>query len=173
MLERSEEYTEFAVSQMDYIMGGKTGRSFVVGFGNNPPVRPHHRSSTCQVGTLSNNTFQSQGRKISPNLFTRTPQLRATGMFSMVISPMLMCWVALWWVPFLWPPKLYICNLTLVSCVCKCRLVVQSHLTTLMLIREMTMWPMRWHVITTRPSEGSWLVCTWRNAWIKIPDTSQ
>ena len=96
MLERSEEYTEFAVSQMDYIMGGKTGRSFVVGFGNNPPVRPHHRSSACQVGTVSNNTHESQDHKFPPDLFTRTPQLLVTGMFSMVINPMLMCLVALW-----------------------------------------------------------------------------
>lgn len=31
---------------MDYILD-KTGRSFVVGFGNNSPQKPHHRSSSC------------------------------------------------------------------------------------------------------------------------------
>ena len=28
-------------------MLGDGGRSFVVGFGNNPPKKPHHRSSSC------------------------------------------------------------------------------------------------------------------------------
>ena len=28
-------------------MLGSSGRSFVVGFGVNPPVSPHHRSSSC------------------------------------------------------------------------------------------------------------------------------
>jgi len=36
-------YRQFARSQIDYALGNG-GRSFVVGFGNNPPVRPHHRS---------------------------------------------------------------------------------------------------------------------------------
>lgn len=40
----TEKYRIFAKSQMDYILGD-TGRSFVVGFGNNPPSRPHHRAS--------------------------------------------------------------------------------------------------------------------------------
>ena len=31
---------------MGYILGD-TGRSFVVGYGVNPPQRPHHRSSSC------------------------------------------------------------------------------------------------------------------------------
>jgi len=39
-------YTELAVSQAQYIMG-ESGRSLVVGYGSNPPVRPHHRSSLC------------------------------------------------------------------------------------------------------------------------------
>jgi len=36
-------YRQFAKSQIDYALGD-TGRSFVCGFGVNPPVRPHHRS---------------------------------------------------------------------------------------------------------------------------------
>lgn len=32
--------------QLGYILGD-TGRSFVVGYGTNPPARPHHRSSSC------------------------------------------------------------------------------------------------------------------------------
>jgi hypothetical protein len=33
-------------SQLGYILGD-TGRSFVVGYGTNPPTQPHHRSSSC------------------------------------------------------------------------------------------------------------------------------
>nr|ANR02619.1 endo-b-1,4-glucanas [Perinereis aibuhitensis] len=36
----------FARNQINYMLGS-TGRSFVVGFGNNPPQRPHHRASSC------------------------------------------------------------------------------------------------------------------------------
>ena len=36
----------FVDAQIGYILGD-TGRSYVVGFGNNPPLRPHHRSSSC------------------------------------------------------------------------------------------------------------------------------
>ena len=34
---------KFAKKQLDYILGSN-GRSYVVGFGVNPPERPHHRS---------------------------------------------------------------------------------------------------------------------------------
>ncbi|XP_037042777.1 endoglucanase E-4-like [Bradysia coprophila] len=39
-------YRNFARQQIDYMLGS-TGRSFVVGFGVNPPQRPHHTSSSC------------------------------------------------------------------------------------------------------------------------------
>ncbi|XP_077869110.1 uncharacterized protein LOC144360098 [Saccoglossus kowalevskii] len=39
-------YRQFAKDQLGYILGD-TGRSFVCGFGENPPVYPHHRSSSC------------------------------------------------------------------------------------------------------------------------------
>jgi len=38
---------DFARSQIHYMLGD-AGRSFVVGFGNNPPQRPHHASSSCK-----------------------------------------------------------------------------------------------------------------------------
>lgn len=37
-------YRNFAREQIHYALGS-TGRSFVVGFGTNPPQRPHHTSS--------------------------------------------------------------------------------------------------------------------------------
>ena len=40
------EYRAFARKQIHYMLGD-TGRSFVVGFGKNPPRRPHHASSSC------------------------------------------------------------------------------------------------------------------------------
>jgi hypothetical protein len=37
------EYRKWAKSQIGYALGD-TGRSFVVGFGVNPPTQPHHRA---------------------------------------------------------------------------------------------------------------------------------
>lgn len=41
---RAETYQAFAKSQADYALGS-TGRSFVVGFGENSPEKPHHRTA--------------------------------------------------------------------------------------------------------------------------------
>ena len=41
---RAEYCQEFAKSQADYALGS-TGRSFVIGFGQNPPKNPHHRTA--------------------------------------------------------------------------------------------------------------------------------
>lgn len=39
-------YSTFARTQIDYTLGANPGnRSFVCGFGNNPPLNPHHRSA--------------------------------------------------------------------------------------------------------------------------------
>jgi hypothetical protein len=38
----------FARQQIHYILGS-TGRSFVIGYGVNPPQKPHHRASSCQL----------------------------------------------------------------------------------------------------------------------------
>ena len=38
------EGRNFALAQMHYILGDN-GRSYVCGFGHNPPVRPHHRGA--------------------------------------------------------------------------------------------------------------------------------
>ncbi|XP_070565300.1 endoglucanase G-like [Ptychodera flava] len=45
-VEPVDEYVSWAKSQIDYILGDG-GHSFMVGFGENPPQRPHHRSSSC------------------------------------------------------------------------------------------------------------------------------
>jgi hypothetical protein len=39
----SDFYRQFAKSQIDYILGD-SGRSYVVGFGYNPPTHVHHRA---------------------------------------------------------------------------------------------------------------------------------
>lgn len=42
--DKTAVYWDFAVSQADYALGS-SGRSYVVGFGENPPEHPHHRTS--------------------------------------------------------------------------------------------------------------------------------
>jgi hypothetical protein len=39
----SDFYRQFVKTQIDYILGD-SGRSYVVGFGNNPPTHARHRS---------------------------------------------------------------------------------------------------------------------------------
>lgn len=48
---KSSAFREFAKKQIHYMLGD-SGRSFVVGFGTNPPVRPHHRSSSCPLSPV-------------------------------------------------------------------------------------------------------------------------
>jgi endoglucanase len=36
----------FAEAQINYMLGGG-GHSFVVGFGSNPPLKPHHAGASC------------------------------------------------------------------------------------------------------------------------------
>ena len=39
-------YHDFAKKQIDYILGANpSNRSYMVGFGNNPPINPHHRGA--------------------------------------------------------------------------------------------------------------------------------
>lgn len=39
-------YRDWAVGQLEYVLGSN-GHSFVVGYGVDPPQRPHHRASSC------------------------------------------------------------------------------------------------------------------------------
>ena len=48
---KKEVYHDFGVAQVNYALGD-TGRSYVVGFGENSPVNPHHRTAQ---GSYSNN----------------------------------------------------------------------------------------------------------------------
>ncbi len=49
--EKKEQYRAFAKSQIDYALGS-SGRSYVVGFGENYPQNPHHRTAH---GSYTNN----------------------------------------------------------------------------------------------------------------------
>jgi len=57
-----EESLAFARSQIHYMLGD-TGRSFVCGFGVNPPQRPHHASSSCpdRPATCTWNDYTNPG----------------------------------------------------------------------------------------------------------------
>ncbi|XP_060580783.1 endoglucanase A-like [Ruditapes philippinarum] len=45
----AEANKNWAKGQIDYMLGDNPrSSSYVVGFGNNPPKQPHHKSSTCQ-----------------------------------------------------------------------------------------------------------------------------
>jgi endoglucanase len=44
---KTDAYRAFAKQQIGYILGD-TGRSFVVGYGVNPPQKPHHRGAYVQ-----------------------------------------------------------------------------------------------------------------------------
>lgn len=48
----------WAKRQMDYVLGS-SGRSFVVGVGDNPPCRPHHRGSSCPDGPCDWSAFNA------------------------------------------------------------------------------------------------------------------
>ena len=59
-------YLDLGESQIDYALGDNPeGRSYVVGFGNNPPINPHHRgahgSTNNNIGAPSNNTHTLYG----------------------------------------------------------------------------------------------------------------
>ncbi|XP_006822505.1 endoglucanase E-4-like [Saccoglossus kowalevskii] len=55
---RTPAYREFGVKQVHYALGD-AGHSFVVGFGKDPPTRPHHRSSSCPDPGIECKNFNS------------------------------------------------------------------------------------------------------------------
>lgn len=43
---KSAQYRDFGIGQINYILGDNPqNRSYVIGFGNNPPINPHHRTA--------------------------------------------------------------------------------------------------------------------------------
>jgi endoglucanase len=74
----ARKYACFARGQVRYALGD-TGRSFVVGYGANPPVRPHHRAASCpafEPGTAGQDRPHCDGRAAfnnpgpNPNVLT-------------------------------------------------------------------------------------------------------
>ncbi len=54
-------YHDFALSQINYMLGNNpTKRSFMVGFGNNPPTHPHHRTCTGFFPSQASDTAASK-----------------------------------------------------------------------------------------------------------------
>ena len=45
--QRPNVYRLLAKKQLFYILGENTQRSYIVGYGNNPPLRPYHKASSC------------------------------------------------------------------------------------------------------------------------------
>lgn len=54
------EYRNWAKSQIGYILGD-TGRSYVVGFGVNPPTHEHHRAAWVYIESIS--AYESSKKK--------------------------------------------------------------------------------------------------------------
>jgi hypothetical protein len=55
----------FAISQLHYLWGD-TGRSFIVGFGKNPPRSPHHRNAACKISEGASCSSLFLGDRVSP-----------------------------------------------------------------------------------------------------------
>lgn len=49
-------------------MLGSTGRSFVVGFGNNPPLRPHHAAASCPLAPATCDWSNFDSPDPNPNI---------------------------------------------------------------------------------------------------------
>ena len=45
--DEAAKYTDFFRKQTDLFFGNRDRRSYFIGYGNNPPRQPHHRSSSC------------------------------------------------------------------------------------------------------------------------------
>lgn len=61
------EYRTWAKSQLHYALGD-SGRSYVVGFGTNPPQRPHHRASSCPMVPAPCASFEMQQKGPNPHV---------------------------------------------------------------------------------------------------------
>ena len=73
---KSESYRDFGIAQINYALGSNpNSRSYVCGFGNNPPINPHHRTAhgswANSIGTPTDNRHILYGALVggpsSPN----------------------------------------------------------------------------------------------------------
>ncbi|MDZ7908919.1 MAG: glycoside hydrolase family 9 protein [Gemmobacter sp.] len=63
-LQRAADLFEFASDQIDYMLGDNpSGQSYLVGFGDDFPLNPHHRgaSGTTNIGSSANNLHELTG----------------------------------------------------------------------------------------------------------------
>lgn len=59
--DQDNRYLNLGISQINYLLGDNpVGRSYVVGFGNNPPVNPHHRAAHGSVMNDIYNPIETQ-----------------------------------------------------------------------------------------------------------------
>jgi len=63
------ENRQFAKNQIGYILGD-TGRSFVVGIGVNPPLKPHHRAASCPDAPAGCDYWAFQSPAANPHILT-------------------------------------------------------------------------------------------------------
>ena len=61
----AREFMPKLMVQICYILGG-TGRSYIVGFGVNPPKRPHHRNSALTYGQSGNWELFNNNQRTNP-----------------------------------------------------------------------------------------------------------
>ncbi|KAH3862175.1 hypothetical protein DPMN_025141, partial [Dreissena polymorpha] len=63
----TKQYQRWAESQINYMLGDN-GRSYVVGFGTNPPTQPHHRGSSCPSAPAPCSSFNQQQNGPNPHV---------------------------------------------------------------------------------------------------------
>jgi len=56
---RAQKYRNWALNQIRLLIGD-TGRSYVVGFGYNPPTHCHHAAASCSNNSCTHDDFNSQ-----------------------------------------------------------------------------------------------------------------
>ena len=59
---RQRNYRNFALGQLDYMLGAH-GRSFMVGYGTNYPDRPHHRKKAWNFNRIYDSLFNNHYQK--------------------------------------------------------------------------------------------------------------
>ncbi|GMH44898.1 hypothetical protein BSKO_12855 [Bryopsis sp. KO-2023] len=68
-MHKARRYECWALSQINYMMG-EGGRSFIVGYGNNFPKRPHHRGASCPTTPGQCSWWQYGSDRYNPQVLT-------------------------------------------------------------------------------------------------------